>query len=122
MVSDSGILGELGAADSETSGSDFVDRYELQVPKGPEITYEIDLRSASLDTVLRLYRQGEDDPIAENDDYRGDVGHSHLTERLSSGIYELEVSIFEPDVTGAMGTYSLNVNQVIPVNNVVQLD
>ena len=103
-----------GAVDRLEAGE--VHRYQFEVPEPPSgldrMIYQIELRSVRLDTVLKLFRQGEDEPIEENDDYRGNVGHSHITTRLSSGVYTLEVFSFDPD---AVGTYGLNIAQINPV-------
>ena len=103
----------LGVDDRKSDDGQFVDRYQFVVPalesEESDSIYQIDLRSASLDTVLRLFAQGEDETIAFNDDYRDDVGHSHIIARLEPGYYTLEVSSYS---VGETGTYGLTVKQI----------
>ena len=109
LVSDTGIRDGLDVGDSMSAGGQYFDRYQFSVPDGPNMNYQFDLRSASLDTILRLFRQGDEDPIASNDDYRDDLGHSHISRLLSPGVYVLEVSSYSE---GETGTYGLNVKQL----------
>lgn len=102
----------LAAGDSTSAEGSYIDRYRLVVPTGPALDYQIDLRSKSLDTVLRLFASDSDEPIAWNDDYRNDTGHSHISINLSPGEYTLEVSSFHAEEEG---TYGLNVKRLTDV-------
>jgi hypothetical protein len=62
--------------------------------------YRISAASDDFDTLIRLYRAGEDEPIAENDDYEG------LNSRITyapaeSGDYVLRILSFSPSGRGA---------------------
>ena len=83
--------------------------YYFEVPGGPGHLYQIDLRSEQVDTVLTLYQEGEEEPVAVNDDYLGSSADSHISQFLMPGRYRLEVSSYEE---GDGGRYLLNAKQL----------
>ena len=109
LVSATGILGELGVGDRRSAEGRYIDRYRFVVPTGPSMDYQVDLRSRSLDTVLRLFAEDSEEHFTWNDDYRNDTGHSQIRMYLNPGTYSVEVSSYEG---GEEGTYSLNVKRL----------
>jgi len=83
--------GELGP-DDEQLGQAYVDEYEVQATAGQRIV--VDLRSDEFDTLVRLL--GPDGHGTENDDFAGEVGHSHIEQMaLVDGTYSVQVTSFE---------------------------
>lgn len=97
-----GIRGALGIEEK-------MHEYYFEVPSGAGHLYQIDLRSEQVKTVLTLYQEAGEEPVAVNDDYPGSSEHSHIKQYLLPGKYRLEVSSYEE---GDGGSYLLNVNQL----------
>jgi hypothetical protein len=91
------VSGEITDSDAGGNGPHY-DNHTLRLEAG--MRYRISVDSSAMDTVARLYRQGSDQPVAENDDGEG------LNPRLNytpaeSGDYTLRVLGFAADGRGA---------------------
>lgn len=90
--------GQLEDSDSEDADNFRYDEHVLQLEAGRR--YRISAESEAFDTYIRLFRAGESEPVAENDDFEG------LNSRISyqpqeSGEYRLRVLSYSPDGRGA---------------------
>jgi hypothetical protein len=86
-----------GAEEGADSGHRY-DEHQFHLDAGRR--YRISAASDDFDTMIRLYRAGEDEPVAENDDFEG------LNSRISytpaeSGDYVLRILSFSPAGRGA---------------------
>lgn len=94
------VDGELADSDSQTGDEHHrYDDHAIRLEAGHR--YRLSVNSEAFDPVARLYRAGEDEPVAENDD----SGES-LNSRISyapeaSGDYILRVTGFAADARGA---------------------
>jgi hypothetical protein len=92
--------GRLEDGDSVEDGHRY-DDHRLRLEAGQR--YRISASSDDFDTLIRLYRTGEAEPVAENDDFDVESG---LNSRISyspqeSGDYTLRVLSFSEDGRGA---------------------
>jgi hypothetical protein len=90
--------GRLDDSDSQDADEHRYDDYSLRLEAGRR--YHISAASDEFDTYLRLFRAGDPEPIAENDDFEG------LNSRIAytpeeTGDYVLRVSAYAPDGRGA---------------------
>lgn len=93
------------SADGRIEDSDRVDderRYDehaIRLEAGRR--YRISASSDDFDTLLRLYRAGETESVAENDDFGGSLNSRITYTPQESGNYVLRVQSFSPEGRGA---------------------
>lgn len=95
------VQGRIEDSDRQDDESHRYDAHPLRLEAGRR--YRISASSEDFDTLIRLYRAGEDVPVAENDDFDVEQG---LNSRLSysppdSGDYVLRVLSYAEDGRGA---------------------
>jgi len=104
------INGELTDSDAQAEEQHRYDDHRVHLEAGQR--YRMTVESEAFDTVARLLRPGQDEPLAENDDY-GDGLNSRISFTPSeSGDYILRVTGFAADARGA---YSGKVEQLPPL-------
>src|SRR5438128_1305255 len=91
------VSGEITDSDAGGTGPHY-DNHTVRLEAGTRYRFSVD--SSAFDSVARLYRQGSDQPVVENDDGEG------LNPRLNytpteSGDYTLRVLGFAADGRGA---------------------
>ena len=105
------ITGELQESDARTGeeGNRY-DDHRIRLEAGQR--YRMTVESEAFDTVARLLRPGQEEALAENDDY-GENLNSRITFSPSeSGDYVLRVTGFSAEARGA---YSARVEQMPPL-------
>jgi len=104
------INGELTDSDAQGEEHHRYDDHRIHLDAGQR--YRLTVESEAFDTVARLLRPGQDEPLAENDDY-GEGLNSRINYSPSeSGDYILRVTGFAEDARGA---YSGKVEQLPPL-------
>lgn len=101
--------GRLDDSDSQDAEGHRYDEHALRLEAGRR--YRISAASDEFDTYIRLFRAGDSEPVAENDDFEG------LNSRIAytpeeTGTYMLRVSAFSPDGRGA---YDARAEEVPPL-------
>ena len=90
--------GQLEDSDNQDADQSRYDEHVLQLEAGRR--YRISAESEEFDTYIRLYRAGESESVAENDDFEG--LNSRITyQPQEAGEYRLRVLSFSPDGRGA---------------------
>jgi hypothetical protein len=90
--------GRLEDSDAQEAEGYRYDDHRLRLEAGRR--YRISASSDDFDTLIRLYRAGETDPVAENDDYDGLNSRINFTPD-QTGDYMLRVLSFSPEGRGA---------------------
>ena len=90
--------GSLDDSDAQDSDEHRYDDHRIRLEAGRR--YRISAESEDFDTYIRLYRAGESDPVAENDDYEGLNSRIAYTPQ-QSGDYVLRVLAYSPEGRGA---------------------
>jgi hypothetical protein len=104
------ITGELQDGDAQGEEQQRYDDHRIRLEAGQR--YRITVEAEAFDTVAKLLRPGQDEPLAENDDY-GDGLNSRISYSPSeSGDYVLRVTGFSAEARGA---YAARVEQSPPL-------
>jgi hypothetical protein len=104
------IAGELQEGDAKGEEDRRYDDHRIRLEAGQR--YRMTVEAEDFDTVARLLRPGQDEPLAENDDY-GDGLNSRISySPAESGDYVLRVTGFDP---AARGAYTARVEQSPPL-------
>ena len=104
------IAGELQDSDSRTEEENRYDDHRIRLEAGQR--YRITVESEAFDTVARLLQPGQDEALAENDDYGEGLNSRINFSPRESGEYILRVTGFASDARGA---YSGKVEQLPPL-------
>ena len=92
--------GALTDADSQTGDEHHrYDDHAIRLEAGRR--YRLSVNSEAFDPVARLYRAGEDEPVAENDDWGEGLNSRISYAPPASGDYVLRVAGFSADARGA---------------------
>lgn len=102
--------GSLDRGDRRTAEGSRYDTHTLRLTAGQRV--RISARSDAFDTVVRLYRSGEDEPVAENDDGEGSLNSRLVFVADRDGEYTLRVASFAEDGAGA---YSVSAEAMPPL-------
>ena len=104
------ITGELQDSDARGPDDARYDDHRIRLEAGQR--YRITLEAEAFDTVVRLLRPGQEEPLAENDDYGEGLNSRIAYSPSESGDYVLRVTGFAADARGA---YSAKVEQMPPL-------
>lgn len=104
------IDGRLEDSDSQVEGQGRHDEHRIRLEAGRR--YRISASSDAFDTVIRLFRAGQDAPVAENDDFGGTLNSRLSYTPAESGDYVLRVVSFSPEGRGA---YRAQAEQLPPL-------
>lgn len=107
------VTGELTDADSQVDERRY-DDYPVHLEGGQR--YRISVASDAFDPLARLYREGRDEPVAENDDGGGGLNSLIVYAPPESGEFRLRVTSFSAQGRGA---YTANVVQRAPLPDAV---
>jgi len=103
--------GELTDSDSQTGDEHHrYDDHAVRLEAGRR--YRLSVNSEAFDPVARLYRAGEDEPVAENDDSGESLNSRISYAPQASGDYILRVTGFSADARGA---YAVEVAPLPPL-------
>ena len=91
--------GELTDSDSRGEEERRYDEHRIRLEAGQR--YRITVNSEAFDPVARLYRAGEDEPVAENDDAGGGLNSRINYTPEAGGDYVLRVIAFSSEGRGA---------------------
>lgn len=95
--------GTLQPGDSTLTSGEYADSYLVTVTAGETIT--ADLRSNEFDPYLIL--RNPEGRQWENDDFEGDLTHSHVEVKTTvSGTWEVVVTSYQP---GERGAYTIDI-------------
>jgi hypothetical protein len=105
------IAGALEDNDSQTGDEhNRYDEHRLRLEAGKR--YRISLNSEAFDPVARLYRAGEDEPVAENDDSNESLNSRIVYTPQATGDFVLRATGFSAEARGA---YSAEVAVLPPL-------
>lgn len=102
--------GRLDDSDSQEEDGRRYDEHRLRLEAGRR--YRISAGSDDFDTVIRLYRPGEADPVAENDDSGESLNSRINYAPVEAGDYVLRVTSFSEEGRGA---YSASLETLPPL-------
>ena len=105
------IAGALEDSDSQAGEEHHrYDEHRLRLEAGKR--YRISLNSEAFDPVARLYRAGEDEPVAENDDAGESLNSRIVYSPQATGDFTLRATGFAADARGA---YAIEVSVLPPL-------
>ncbi len=93
------VDGALEDSDRQDSDQHRYDEHRLRLDAGQR--YRITARSEAFDTRISLTRAGEAQPIAENDDFGGELNSGLTIAPTASGEYVLRILAFAEEGRGA---------------------
>ena len=102
--------GELSDSDSAGEEQRRYDDHSIRLEAGQR--YSLTVNSDAFDPVARLYRAGEDEPVAENDDSGGSLNSRINYTPAAGGDYVLRVIAFSD---GGRGAYTARVEALPPL-------
>jgi hypothetical protein len=101
--------GRLEDSDRQDDSRRF-DEHRLRLEAGRR--YRISAESDDFDTMLRLFRPGESESVAENDDFGGSLNSRITYTAQEGGEYVIRIQSFSPDGRGA---YRLRTEALPPI-------
>jgi hypothetical protein len=104
------ITGELQDSDAKGDEDHRYDDHRIRLEAGQR--YRITVEAEGFDTVARLMREGQEEPVAENDDYGEGLNSRIAYSPTESGDYVLRVMGFAAE---ARGPYTARVEQAPPL-------